>query len=238
MSKSRDAFRTISEVSDELDTPAHVLRFWESKFTQVKPVKRAGGRRYYRPADVDLLAGIKQLLHDDGMTIKGAQKLLREKGVKHVGALGAASLTAEVEMSNAGADAIETAPAPERVQKPENIAEPEVTPDIVITNVVALPSTPPSGPALTLNLAPKPEAPDVEVEVEVEAASDPVEADPVAETPTIEFAADPSDSDSKAPARLFHLLHKAPHDKLAAQAEAIAPLLDRMQVLRDRISLR
>lgn len=87
MGKSKDAFRTISEVADWLDTQAHVLRFWESKFTQVKPVKRAGGRRYYRPADMRLLGGIKKLLHDDGMTIKGAQKLLREKGVKHVSAL-------------------------------------------------------------------------------------------------------------------------------------------------------
>lgn len=82
--KAPDAFRTISEVSDALDTPAHVLRFWESKFSQVKPVKRAGGRRYYRPDDIDLLSGIKTLLHEQGMTIKGAQKLLREKGVKHV----------------------------------------------------------------------------------------------------------------------------------------------------------
>lgn len=87
MSKSKDAFRTISEVADWLETPAHVLRFWESKFTHVKPVKRAGGRRYYRPADMKLLGGIKKLLHDDGLTIKGAQKLLREHGVKHVAAL-------------------------------------------------------------------------------------------------------------------------------------------------------
>jgi DNA-binding transcriptional MerR regulator len=87
MSKSKDAFRTISEVADWLETPAHVLRFWESKFTQVKPVKRAGGRRYYRPADMKLLGGIKNLLHDDGLTIKGVQKLLREHGVKHVAAL-------------------------------------------------------------------------------------------------------------------------------------------------------
>ena len=87
MSKSRDAFRTISEVAEWLDTPAHVLRFWESKFTQVKPVKRAGGRRYYRPADMQLLAGLKKLLHEDGMTIKGAQKTLREQGVKYVASL-------------------------------------------------------------------------------------------------------------------------------------------------------
>lgn len=87
MAKSKDAFRTIREVSEWLDTPAHVLRFWESKFTQVKPVKRAGGRRYYRPADMLLLGGIKKLLHDDGMTIRGVQKMLREQGVKHVAAL-------------------------------------------------------------------------------------------------------------------------------------------------------
>ncbi|MCM2562423.1 MerR family transcriptional regulator [Lutimaribacter sp. EGI FJ00015] len=87
MSKSPNAFRTISEVAEWLDKPAHVLRFWESKFTQLKPVKRAGGRRYYRPDDMLLLGGIKKLLHDDGMTIKGVQKMLREKGVKHVSAL-------------------------------------------------------------------------------------------------------------------------------------------------------
>ena len=74
MTKSADAFRTISEVADWLDTPTHVLRFWESKFSQIKPVKRAGGRRYYRPQDMLLIGGIKKLLHHDGLTIKGAQK--------------------------------------------------------------------------------------------------------------------------------------------------------------------
>lgn len=87
MPKSKDAFRTISEVADWLDVQPHVLRFWESKFSQVRPVKRAGGRRYYRPSDMQLIGGIKQLLHDDGMTIKGVQKLLREKGVKEISAL-------------------------------------------------------------------------------------------------------------------------------------------------------
>lgn len=85
--KSPDAFRTISEVAEWLETPAHVLRFWESRFPQVKPVKRAGGRRYYRPADMALLGGIKKLLHEDGLTIRGVQKLLRSEGVKHVSAL-------------------------------------------------------------------------------------------------------------------------------------------------------
>lgn len=84
MDKSPDAFRTISEVADWLGVQAHVLRFWESKFPQVKPVKRAGGRRYYRPADMELIGGIKTLLHDQGMTIKGVQKTLREEGVAHV----------------------------------------------------------------------------------------------------------------------------------------------------------
>ena len=87
MEKSRDAFRTISEVADLLGTPAHVLRFWESRFPQIRPVKRAGGRRYYRPSDVALLSGIKRLLHGDGLTIRGVQKVLRENGIRHVMAL-------------------------------------------------------------------------------------------------------------------------------------------------------
>ena len=82
--KSEGAFRTISEVATLLDTPAHVLRFWESKFSQIKPMKRGGGRRYYRPEDVALLRGIRELLYEDGLTIKGVQKVLRERGQKHV----------------------------------------------------------------------------------------------------------------------------------------------------------
>jgi DNA-binding transcriptional MerR regulator len=86
--KSPEAFRTISEVSVELDVPQHVLRFWETRFAQVKPVKRAGGRRYYRPDDVDLLKGIRSLLYSEGYTIKGVQKVLRERGLRHVAAIG------------------------------------------------------------------------------------------------------------------------------------------------------
>jgi DNA-binding transcriptional MerR regulator len=80
--KSPDAFRTISEVAEELDVPQHVLRFWESKFPVVKPLKRGGGRRYYRPSDVELIRGIRDLLYTHGFTIKGAQKLLKEQGGK------------------------------------------------------------------------------------------------------------------------------------------------------------
>jgi len=80
--KSPHAFRTISEVARELDVAQHVLRFWEGKFPQIKPMKRGGGRRYYRPEDVDLLRGIQQLLYGDGYTIKGVQRLLRERGAR------------------------------------------------------------------------------------------------------------------------------------------------------------
>lgn len=88
VAKSPEAFRTISEVAAELDVPQHVLRFWETRFSQIHPVKRAGGRRYYRPQDLDLLHGIRSLLYFDGYTIKGAQKVLREQGVRHVVDLG------------------------------------------------------------------------------------------------------------------------------------------------------
>lgn len=87
MAKSADAFRTISEVAEWLDIQPHVLRFWESKFSQIKPTKRAGGRRYYRPKDMLFIGGLKKLLHEDGMTIKGAQKLIRERGVGYVAEL-------------------------------------------------------------------------------------------------------------------------------------------------------
>jgi DNA-binding transcriptional MerR regulator len=97
--KAPDAFRTISEVADELDIPQHVLRFWESRFPQIKPMKRAGGRRYYRPEDVDLLRGVKHLLYGEGYTIRGVQRILREQGQKFVQAVwqpGAAQPAAEI----------------------------------------------------------------------------------------------------------------------------------------------
>tara|TARA_B100001093_G_scaffold356531_1_gene341124 strand:+ start:80 stop:523 length:444 start_codon:yes stop_codon:yes gene_type:complete len=82
--KSPEAFRTISEVSKDLSLPQHVLRFWETKFSQIKPIKRGGGRRYYRPEDVDLLKGIKNLLYNDGYTIRGVQKVIKENGPKNI----------------------------------------------------------------------------------------------------------------------------------------------------------
>src|ERR1700761_9027176 len=110
--KSAEAFRTISEVATDLDVPQHVLRFWETRFAQVRPVKRAGGRRYYRPEDVDLLRGIRALLYSDGFTIKGVQKVLRERGLRHVAEIGRAfggDIEVEPEVE------IESAPEAEKV---------------------------------------------------------------------------------------------------------------------------
>ena len=86
--KSPDAFRTISEVADDLDLPQHVLRFWETRFTHIRPLKRGGGRRYYRPDDIDLLKGIRHFLYGEGYTIKGVQRILKEEGIRFVQAVG------------------------------------------------------------------------------------------------------------------------------------------------------
>ena len=88
MDKSPDAFRTISEAAEELDLPQHVLRFWETRFSTIKPLKRGGGRRYYRPEDVLLLKGIRHLLYDQGFTIKGVQKILKDQGIRYVVGIG------------------------------------------------------------------------------------------------------------------------------------------------------
>ncbi len=111
MEKSPDAFRTISEVADDLDLPQHVLRFWETRFTHIKPMKRGGGRRYYRPDDVELLKGIRHLLYDHGYTIKGVQKLLKTNGIKFVIAIGNGDLEAVEALAASAATGNEEAPA-------------------------------------------------------------------------------------------------------------------------------
>ena len=88
MAKGPEAFRTISEAADELNVPQHVLRFWETKFAFIRPMKRAGGRRFYRPADIAVLRGVRRLLHDEGYTIKGVQRLHREHGLRRLVAAG------------------------------------------------------------------------------------------------------------------------------------------------------
>ncbi|WP_367281120.1 MerR family transcriptional regulator [Sneathiella sp.] len=113
MQKSPDAFRTISEVSAELEVPQHVLRFWETKFKVVKPLKRGGGRRYYRPSDVELIRGIRDLLYKHGFTIRGAQKLLKEQGgrIDNVDAMvSAARAEGNPALAQAGSDGGGSAP--------------------------------------------------------------------------------------------------------------------------------
>jgi len=132
MDKSPDAFRTISEVADDLDLPQHVLRFWETRFTQIKPMKRGGGRRYYRPQDVDLIKGIRAMLYDQGYTIKGVQKLLRENGNQFVQAVGTGDMAAVAVITarkqEATASNGEAAGAPGRADDEMLVGEPKVKP--------------------------------------------------------------------------------------------------------------
>ena len=112
--KSIDAFRTISEVAEDLNLPQHVLRFWETRFAQIKPMKRGGGRRYYRPDDVELLKGIRFLLYVKGFTIKGVQRILKENGNRFVIAIGAGDLT--------GLDSMQVGRSPQvDIDEPEDV---------------------------------------------------------------------------------------------------------------------
>jgi len=139
--KSPEAFRTISEVATELDVPQHVLRFWETRFAQIRPVKRAGGRRYYRPEDVDLLRGIRALLYSDGYTIKGVQKILREQGVRYVIAFGRQPPRTRARRS-ATAESVVSADAADKDSPPEgNGAAQNDLPSIPAANRVSDHST-------------------------------------------------------------------------------------------------
>ena len=106
MSKGPDAFRTISEVAGELSLPQHVLRFWETRFTQIRPLKRGGGRRYYRPDDVELLRGIRHLLYGEGYTIRGVQRILKEQGPRFVIAAGRGEVTGAMQRHGGETDAV------------------------------------------------------------------------------------------------------------------------------------
>ena len=112
MAKSPDAFRTISEAADEVAVPQHVLRFWETKFEFLTPLKRAGGRRFYRPADIVVLRAVKRLLHDEGMTIRGVQRLYAEQGLKHLSAFAEAGSQAAVKPRRRSPDADASAGTP------------------------------------------------------------------------------------------------------------------------------
>lgn len=201
MSKAPDAFRTISEVSSILDTPAHVLRFWESKFSQIKPIKRAGARRYYRPEDVALLAGIKKLLHEQGMTIKGAQKLLRENGIKHVQAIGAETVSDDVAVDAVvpvAASTKEQPSTPADVPEDTKPVEVEAEPKLEISNITAFrPRTDSTDDAPSLPSNPAPQG--------------------------------------ELPARYFGMAKRATPDAIRAKAAKIAPLLARLETVRDQM---
>lgn len=189
MPKSPDAFRTISEVAEWLGLQAHVLRFWESKFAQVKPIKRAGGRRYYRPTDMLLLGGLKKLLHEDGLTIKGAQKLLREKGVSYVADMSQPldDLTAAViEGQVLGPDTEIAVPAGEPVEPATRAFEPSADPGPPTAQVSA--ETPPTADQIVTETAP--DLTDVEEDASVASSAteemappDPTEDTDSAESP-------------------------------------------------------
>lgn len=131
MDKSPDAFRTISEVAEDLDLPQHVLRFWETRFNQIKPLKRGGGRRYYRPQDVELIKGIRHMLYDQGYTIKGVQKLLRDNGNQFIIAVGSGDRAAvEAIAQRKAAEAAPLTPAA-KPRSPDDemlVGEPRVKP--------------------------------------------------------------------------------------------------------------
>lgn len=245
MAKSPDAFRTISEVADWLGIQAHVLRFWESKFSHVKPVKRAGGRRYYRPADMLLLGGIKKLLHDDGMTIKGVQKLLQEQGTGHVSALSpsiddsALSIEVEAEEINAtvlqfqgnrGADA---AIEPETADEPDSLGQNDAQGAAESENTTEPePAAETAEPELASETAVLPSflsrSSDKEEVTETNTPTTPASLPEIARAIVVD-APDPGPDDSQnyTPGSLGQL---AGLDYLTAkQAEKIAPLADKLR---------
>ncbi|WP_224823629.1 MerR family transcriptional regulator [Cognatishimia sp. MH4019] len=221
MGKAPDAFRTISEVAEWLDVAPHVLRFWESKFTQVKPVKRAGGRRYYRPADMELLGGIKMLLHDQGQTIKAVQSMIREDGISAV--------TAHSPMID-GADDIVHEATPETAEDDNVVAfEPTVAPEPAAATEPATPPAP--GPA------PEPEPQEAAPEP-APAVQDPA-PEPTAPKPRIVEIADiPDDTPGDAPhaASAIGLALSRTPAELASKADQIIPLLTRLKALRAQMT--
>lgn len=263
MDKSPEAFRTISEVAEALETPAHVLRFWESRFPQIRPVKRAGGRRYYRPSDVALLAGIKRLLHDEGMTIRGVQKILREQGIRHVSGLAEETSPEEEALEAAMAGRLDDEPGlpPEQVED-ETAAALEAALDD--QRGVVLPFAPPEPagePVAEQPVDVAPEAPvqpaedtptPVDEEPLVEAVAPPAEepsvAEPPAETPPPQrdfFDAppppapspvdSPASTEAETTATVAARLRALPRDGFAPRQKVLTGIADRIAALRERM---
>jgi DNA-binding transcriptional MerR regulator len=266
MAKSRDAFRTISEVSEWLETPAHVLRFWETRFAQIKPVKRAGGRRYYRPEDMALLAGIKALLHDQGMTIKGVQKMLREQGVRHVAGLGPQKIDDDAMTLDAGRATQAASEADTSADEADRIAaemSASTTPLHAVASSAGFPN--PEGAArqgeqehdaaavasvaaqsslLPMDEGEGPAAMVSPPDAETPTEPAPSEPDLPPATPTmteavrllLESLPDPDAEAAPVSARFFEPLYRADPSVIRSRAAQFAPLLHRLESLRDRIS--
>ncbi|MDJ1016409.1 MAG: MerR family transcriptional regulator [Paracoccaceae bacterium] len=225
MEKSRDAFRTISEVAEWLDIPTHVLRFWESRFSQIKPVKRAGGRRYYRPSDMRLIGGVKTLLHDQGMTIRGVQKILREQGIKHVAGFSPSLFDDEegevIEAVATPTFVRDATPAP--AARVTHTAEPapveeDAQPDM-------FPEAPAPVAAETVESFPEdPDEPHIDAEPTIPDTPDVPSTDPADDDPAHEK--DPG---------VAGRLRAMPISELRARAEVLRPLRDQLAALRDRI---
>lgn len=164
MDKAPDAFRTISEVADELDVPQHVLRFWETRFAQIKPMKRSGGRRYYRRDDVELLRGIRQLLYGQGYTIRGVQRILREQGIKAVQSFSGGGVALrhavpadeveapELDMAHGDAEAVEPEGdgAPPVAMSRTDAARPPAMPSIAAGNGIQHAAAPSAAPPVVI----------------------------------------------------------------------------------------
>lgn len=224
MRKAPEAFRTISEAADALDTPAHVLRFWESKFTQVKPVKRAGGRRYYRPADIDLLAGIKLLLHEQGMTIRGVQKLLQDKGAKHVAAL--APLDAEM---LEGSVLREVAPPPPEDAEPTTEPATPISVDLAASRLDATPAK--TAPEPALRAVPQPE----ETQPDMAPTPEPVpDLEPDSAVANTIVTVENAPTDILRFSRVAHALRTDP----PSNAADYAATLDKLEALVQRMAAR
>lgn len=236
MDKSPEAFRTISEVAESLETPAHVLRFWESRFPQIRPVKRAGGRRYYRPSDVALLTGIKKLLHEDGLTIRGVQKILREQGVRHVASLGGGALA---EPTEADVEAVLAAEFGPTDAEPADAGAVQTAQVISLEAALARAAGGAAPPAPTEAVPENVEAPFIEAEEEPLPEPLPFKPAEAEDAALPEGAADDSEQtvDSATETTIAaRLRHAVPADLTASRDELVA-LRARLADLRGRLAL-
>lgn len=250
MDKSPDAFRTISEVADHLQTPAHVLRFWETRFPQIRPVKRAGGRRYYRPSDVALISGIKHLLHDEGLTIRGVQKILREQGVRHVAALAGETVPDDADMDaeaaleaalNANFGLLDEDPVPSDVAESATVVALETALRRVEPVHMAKKAPPASEETPSLFDLAYPAEPAEAKEAKLESVFKPPYT--VSLPDSVEFAPDSEEDDAAAADRPHDLplpdrLRALPRASVQANAAAFGALQQRLLALHARLTAK